>query len=255
MPDIAILTRPEGRNATLGSRLARAGWEVYAWPALHLEPWLDPGLPLPRPDAFDLTIFVSGNAARVYLAQLAEAGGGWPQDAIAATVGPASAETLRALGGPRMTILHPGAEAIRHDSEALWALLQHRRELLRRVLIVRGTAGRDWLAETLRAAGASVQVHAAYRRLPAAWQPGVLTQLATWAQAGRCPTWLLTSADSVAAVCANIDRAGLREWWRCGHRFIVTHPRLAAHPGFAPGARITVCRPGEEEIFNAFVAA
>ena len=76
-----------------------------------------------------------------------------------------------------------------------------------------------------------------------------------WAQAGLCPTWLLTSADSVTAVCANIDRAGLREWWRSNQRFVVTHPRLAAHPGFAPGARITVCRPGEEEIFNAFVAA
>jgi len=256
MPDIAILTRPEGRNATLDSRLSRAGWQVYSWPALQLEPWLDPGVPLPRPDAFDLTIFVSANAARVYLEQLADAGGGWPQGGTAATVGPTSAEALRALGpGLGMTILHPGPDAVRHDSEALWALLQHHPQLLGRVLIVRGTAGRDWLADTLRAAGASVQVHAAYRRLPAAWDPGTLAQLGTWAQAGLCPTWLLTSADSVTAVCANIDRAGLREWWRSNHRFVVTHPRLAAHPGFAPGARITVCRPGEEEIFNAFVAA
>jgi uroporphyrinogen-III synthase len=59
------------------------------------------------------------------------------------------------------------------DSEALWARLRSRDWPGRRVLVVRGEGGRDWLAEQLDAAGARVEFVTAYRRvLPqpdAAW--------------------------------------------------------------------------------------
>src|SRR5690606_39453212 len=46
--------------------------------------------------------------------------------------------------GADTTVLCPSADAPSHDSEALWALLCERGHKPRRVLLVRGTQGRDW---------------------------------------------------------------------------------------------------------------
>ncbi|KAG0731874.1 hypothetical protein G6F23_014877 [Rhizopus arrhizus] len=74
-----------------------------------------------------MVVFVSGNAGKQYLDQLARADGSsvWPAATIAATVGPASAQGLRESPGfgANTTVLHPGADAPSHDSEALWDVL------------------------------------------------------------------------------------------------------------------------------------
>jgi uroporphyrinogen-III synthase len=62
------------------------------------------------------------------------------------------------------TIVEPAADAAQFDSEALWQQLGARPWAGKRVLIVRGDGGRDWLAERLRAAGADVTHLQAYRR-------------------------------------------------------------------------------------------
>ncbi|WP_454690836.1 uroporphyrinogen-III synthase [Achromobacter aloeverae] len=259
MSDIAVLTRPEGNNDALAQRLAAAGWQVRDWPALTLATQsCAPGL-LPRPQAYDLAVFVSGNAARHYLAQLQGAGvTAWPASCAAATVGPASAAALRATGWfDGAELVHPGAAAPRHDSEALWDVLRQRGPLPRRVLIVRGTQGRDWLAEQLRGAGAEVTPHAAYLRAPARWGEAELAQLRAWRDQAARPAWLLTSGEGIAAVQANIVRAGVLPWWR-GGRFIVTHPALArrmeSEEGIAREA-ISVHVSDNDALFEAFVSA
>ncbi|OZI57816.1 uroporphyrinogen-III synthase [Bordetella genomosp. 1] len=256
MVPLAILTRPDGRNEALADRLRGAGWEAHGWPALALEPVLA-AADLPDPAGFDLVVFVSGNAARLFLERWRARGGvDWPAATAAATVGPASAAALYESGafGANTTVLHPGAEAPTHDSEALWAILSQR-PLPRRVLIVRGTRGREWLAERLRDVGAAVTPLAVYRRVPCLWDDARLAQIRDWAARDVRAHWLLTSAESIAAVRANIARADAGQWWSRG-RAIITHPALAeALRVGGPGvAMVKECIPADEAIFAAFVA-
>jgi len=277
MSDIAILTRPLGSNDALAQRLRAAGWQVCDWPALALATLPAESGHLPLPQDFDLAVFVSGNAAWHYLAQLRQArqpgssggvgkggndilggNGPWPVSCAVATVGPASAATLRASGAfDGATLIHPGPDAPSHDSEALWDELHRRGPLPRRVLIVRGTQGRDWLAEQLRGAGVEVVPHAAYHRAPAQWGDAELAQLRAWRDQALRPTWLLTSGEGIAAVLDNVVRAGVLPWWR-GCRFIVTHRALArrmAGQEAVAEAAISVQVPDNDALFEAFVSA
>ncbi|OXC90945.1 cysteine dioxygenase [Achromobacter sp. KAs 3-5] len=82
-PRIAILTRPAGRNEALAGRLQGAGWQPCILPALEIHPLAVAAEDLPRPSAYDLVVFVSGNAARQYLDQLARADGARRLEALA----------------------------------------------------------------------------------------------------------------------------------------------------------------------------
>ncbi|MDT4837363.1 Uroporphyrinogen-III synthase HemD [compost metagenome] len=262
-PRVAILTRPAGRNEALAARLREAGWLPCILPALEIRALPAASQMLPRPADYDMVVFVSGNAARQYLDQWTQADGpsAWPAGVIAATVGPASAQALRESDsfGANTTVLHPSESAPSHDSEALWDVLQGLPRLPARVLLVRGTQGRDWLGDKLEARGAAVTRHAAYQRHPAAWDAGQLERLRRWADAGLCATWLITSGEGADAVRARLDEAGLAAWWAgCG--FVLTHPSLArrvpaaCHDAGAP-AMVKICLPNDESIFQAFVAA
>ncbi|OZI70785.1 uroporphyrinogen-III synthase [Bordetella genomosp. 12] len=259
MSPLAILTRPAGRNEALAARLRNAGWDARLWPALLLETLPAPGMGHPRPDDFDLVIFVSGNAARIYLGQVMAGSRAWPSATVAATVGPASARALLESGffGANTTVLYPGDDAPTHDSEALWRVIQARGLLPRKVLLLRGTRGRDWLADQLRQAGTEVTVHAIYRRLPAQWEAARLDALRLWAAQGRPVTWLLTSGESIDAVIAQMARAGVPAGWpQC--RYVITHPVLRQRlplAGEGAAAMVKECMPADEAIFEAFGAA
>lgn len=262
-PRVAVLTRPAGRNEALAGRLADAGWSVCILPALEIHPLDVAAADLPRPADFDMVVFVSGNAAKQYLAQLTHAHGetAWPSGVIAATVGPASAQALRESPdfGVNTTVLHPGDDALSHDSEALWDVLCRLPRMPARVLLVRGTQGRDWLGDKLQAQGVAVTRHAAYLRRPAVWDDVALAPLRRWAKDGAHATWLITSGEGADAVRAALEAAGLASWWEgCG--FVLTHPSLArrvptaCHDTTVTGM-VKICLPNDESIFQAFVAA
>lgn len=262
MSSIAILTRPEGRNDALSRDLIGAGWRVLVSPALELRVVPVDAADLPLPEHYDLVVFVSGYAVRTYITQLRDVAGQreWPASVPVATVGPASAKALRELSDfcVDTTVLCPPPEAPTHDSEALWQVLRAQRALPKRVLIVRGTTGRDWLSEQFVACGAQVARHVAYHRQAAVWSPTVMRQLREWAQHGKKATWLLTSGEGVSAVLANIRDAGLEDWWRAS-AFVVTHPTLADRLQGDGGitrtdAMIKNCLPADDAILAAFVA-
>lgn len=263
MPPIAILTRPVGRNDALAHDLGAAGWQTLDLPALSLCPLPIAAAALPLPQHYDLVVFVSGYAARAYLQQLRDLVGQtvWPTQVAAATVGPASARALRETPGfcVDTTVFCPPPDAPSHDSEALWQILRAQERLPARVLLVRGTQGRDWLGDQLEAAGATVSRHAAYQRQPADWPRSSVEQLRKWAEKGAKATWLLTSGEGLAAVRTQIHQVGLDDWWRACD-FIVTHPTLAQKLHQAPadkaaGAMVKICLPADDAILAAFVAA
>lgn len=225
-----ILCRPAGQNEALAERLRAAGHHALCLPALSLEPLTDE--PLPSLAGVDLVVFVSGNAARFFLdRRLREyPDEAWPAQVAAATVGPGSAAAVRAHPsfGERCELVTPPPCAAQFDSEALWDTLQSRGRALHTVVIVRGTQGRDWLAGRLRAAGVDVRIHTAYRRMPAPWTPEAHATLDALAARDQRATWVLTSVEGVDAVAAQIAANSLSAWW-LRSRFIVTHPRIAAH--------------------------
>jgi len=124
------------------------------------------------------------------------------------------------------------------------------------VLIVRGQTGRDWLADMLKDHGISVTCLSVYRRDPATWAEHQIKTLDRWAQShlqvqapiqgyaqvqvtgeeksqnpisGSTGTWLITSAESLAAIAAEYDAHGLAG--KVGYKpqaVVVVHERLVS---------------------------
>jgi len=261
-----VLTRPEGQNESLARTLAARGWLVLDAPALRLTPREGPA---PDPADFGLVVFVSGNAVRFFLDKwLASAGPAWswPRHVAAAVVGPSSGRALRAhpAFGAAPRVIQPADDSPQFDSEALWQVLAAD-PLPARALIVRGGreggqgSGRDWLAERLREAGVVLTVYAAYCRQPHVWSPELLAALRALARQGRPVTWLLTSAEGVDAVRAQLSEHGLLDWW-ADCRLIATHPRIARHliavlgqarPERGEPPMLQTCAPRDEAILAA----
>lgn len=257
----AFLTRPQGRNGTVPQRLRALGMAVSELPALTLRPAVPPHVP--PPGAYDVVVFVSRYAVQRYFTLLGETGHGglsWPRGTVAATVGASSAHALSDAGVPASCVVHPPVDTPAQDSEALLDILQQRGANLERVLVVRGTQGREWLGRSLTELGAQVEFLPVYERAPAAWSTAVQTDLATaLRQPDRC-IFLLTSGEGVHAMAAQLDARGLLGPWS-ESVFVVIHERIGAtlqsvlvsHPG--DGARrLTQCMPDDDSIVEAIHA-
>ncbi|QUN27629.1 fused uroporphyrinogen-III synthase HemD/membrane protein HemX [Cupriavidus sp. KK10] len=217
-----VVTRPAGQSRQLTEALQAAGLDVLSFPLLAIGPAADDAplrAALARLDIFALVVFVSPNAITYALDALAGVQGAsvaqWPAQVPVAVVGPASVAALaeRGITPPACRVIAPAgaaangqgaddaapeAEALRFDSEALWARLDPAALAGKPVLIIRGNGGRDWLGDRLREAGAQVEAIEAYQRTlpePSAmqWQ-AVRDNL----RPGAAPhAWLLTSSEAV----------------------------------------------------------
>jgi uroporphyrinogen-III synthase len=256
-----VLTRPAGRNDALAARLARAGLDVLALPALEVAPLPRPAGGWPAPEDHDLAVFVSGTAVQYYLDALRGPRGElrWPAQCRAAAVGAATARALAASGVPGLDdVIHPQACGPQ-DSEALWGLLQGR--AWRRALILRGQAGREWLGQQLQQAGAEVRRCALYRRSAAAWSAAQMQALRVRAAAGAAPVCVFTSAEGVQAFASNIAHAGLPQFWE-GARCVAIHERVAQRlrtavaqaAGTAPDPMVKICPPDDDAVFEAVLS-
>jgi len=252
---IAVLTRPAGRNADVMHALSRRGWDVHEFPALeiHSSPVLTVS-EVPDPGAFDLVVFVSRAAVNGYTKQLGSSFV-WPSRVLVACMGPTTALAIKRTWSDIAHVVHPDADHAR-DSEALWPLLKELTIPIRSVLIVRGQDGRDWLANRLYETGVSVLIHQAYERVYAQWSESIVTQLNQWADMSSQVVWLLTSAHGISAVVEQVQRLGLLDWFRVG-QFVLTHERLvsvlAKAIGVDPGAlRFHLSQPEDANIVLCF---
>jgi uroporphyrinogen-III synthase len=216
-----IVTRPQAQADTLVRRLREAGVDAVALPLIQIRPVADPK-PLLQAwrelDALALVMFVSANAVQQFMRHR-PAHCIWPAQLLAGSTGPGTSAALRAAGVPEGALVEPLGEVF--DSEALWQRLCTRDWQGRRVLIVRGEQGRDWLSERLARAGAQVGFVAAYQRHPPqldATMRAVLDEAT--ARPEQC-LWLFSSSEAVAhleALAARLD------WSRaCA---LASHPRI-----------------------------
>lgn len=166
MKDVCVLiTRPAGQGDSLAEAVQRLGAQPLLFPAFEIEPAgkrAQGGFaPLRQLSRYDLIIFVSVNAVRYALAYLKPLRLTLPPVLPVAAVGAGTARELtREL---RRDVLHPSSGT---GSEALLEMPALAGIKGRRVLIVRGEGGREFLADGLRARGAQVDYAEIYRRTP-----------------------------------------------------------------------------------------
>lgn len=252
----AILTRPTGRNTFVMNGLLRRGWCVKECPALEIrEVFTDAG-EVPRPEAFDLIVFVSRAAVAGYQSQLSQdATFVWPSSTLTACMGPVTAASIRRAFGESLSVVHPEAEHAQ-DSEALWPLLVALEQPLKKVLIVRGQDGREWLSQRMQLRGFSVMLHQAYSRQVALWPQALSEHFLALQRAGTWPTWLLTSSHGIEAIFKNLQKLGLTDWFAHSN-FVLTHERLRPLlekllSQTIVSARVVVASPEDEVILQGF---
>jgi uroporphyrinogen-III synthase len=232
-----VVTRPQPQADEWVARLEALGQAARALPLMRIE----------RVAAFDegvartwmvlsryrLVMFVSPNAVLAFFAAR-PSGAGWPDTTLAGATGPGTVAALRAQGVAAASTVSPPMDATTFDAESLWThALAGLDWVGQSVLVVRGEDGRDWLADTLGRAGASVSCLAAYRRGPPVW-PGVLHDtLASVAAQPAQHVWLFSSSQCIAhllAPDAPTADPGLRA-------AVLAVPALATHPRIAETAR------------------
>lgn len=231
----AIVTRPADQAQAWVADLRAHGIDAVALPLIAIVPPADVA---PVQAAWRdlarraLVFFVSANAVQHFFgARPADAA--WPAGTRAAAPGPGTAAALRAQG---LAPVEPAADAPAFDSEALWQQLRHEHWAGRSVLVVRGEDGRDWLAEQLRAAGATVDFVAAYARRPPQPDAGEQALLASARAAPAAHLWLFSSSEAVR----HLQALGPPP---AGARALATHPRIAAAARAAGFAEVIECRP------------
>jgi uroporphyrinogen-III synthase len=220
-----IVTRPPAQAATWVGRLRDLGIDARALPLIGIAAVDDPA-PLQAAWAAlpgtALVMFVSANAVAHFFAARPP-GTPWPAGTLAGSTGPGTSAALRDAGIEPAALVEPADDAPAFDSEALWARLEARDWAGRRVLVVRGEDGRDWLAQTMRERGAEVGFVAAYRRLPPRLDAEGRALIDAALAAPAAHLWLFSSSEAVAQLQA-LAPAGD---WSAAHA-VASHPRIAA---------------------------
>ena len=239
-----IVTRPAEQATPFVERLRGLGVDAVALPLLTIEPAPDRALLQAlwqELDRLALVMFVSANAVAHFVAAR-PAGRPWPEGVHAGSTGPGTSAALRAAGVPQSLIDEPPPEGP-FDTDTLWQRLRTRDWHGRRVCVVRGEDGRDWLAEQLRDAGAELRFVAAYRRVAPRWSA---EQVALVDQALADPArhgWHFSSSEALGHLLqarAGADWSASLAW--------ATHARIAARAREAGFGQVHELAPGAEAL-------
>lgn len=165
-----LVTRPEQQANGLCRLLAAEGGTPIRFPVMEIRARADRAAvraAVGPVDRYGLIVFVSANAVRFGAPLLEQR-----RELRLAAVGGATAQALNAAG--YRVALRPDDGA---DSEALLRLPELQHLAGQRVLIVRGSGGREHLATELAARGAEVVYAEVYERLPATPTPEQLARI------------------------------------------------------------------------------
>ncbi len=222
----AIITRPLAQALPLAQRLESLGLPAVIFPLLEITPLGDTctlQATLQNITDFALVMFVSPNAIDAALPFVH----GWPKNVSIAVVGEGSRLRLAHHGlthaNTRIFCPAPGE---RMDSESLMRNLDISSLQDKRVLIVRGETGRNFLTDMLRHAGVNVHQLPAYRRQSPAMTADRQHRLQQLAQGSH--DWLITSSEALRILKQQAgalpDGSSLAHLLR--QRLLVSHPRI-----------------------------
>lgn len=246
-----VITRPAAQARPWVDALRAGGVDAVALPLIEIGPSPDPAAVHAAWDVLPgcaFVMFVSANAVQQFFGARPP-GLAWPAALEAGCTGPGTARVLRvalaAAGAPQAPVVEPGpGDAL--ESESLWRRIGGRDWQGRRVLVVRGEQGRDWLAVQWQGAGARVDFVAAYARTqPAPGRAERAVLHAARAEPQR-HLWHFGSAEALAHLRLLDPEA---DWASAGA--LVTHPRIAAAARTAGFLRIRLVEAGWQAVLAA----
>ena len=171
----------------------------------------------------------------------------WPADTVAGSTGPGTTAALLAVGVPPAQVVAPEPASPRLDSEALWQQLRGLDWHGANVLIVRGDSGRDWLAETLRSAGARVRFVNAYQRSLPVLDADEAALLAAAVAEPAAHVWHFSSSEAAR----NLQRLAPQAAWSAASAF-ATHERIGEAVRAVGFGQVQVLAPGSNACVQAW---
>ena len=247
-----VVTRPAGDAQAWVDALKAAGHDALALPLIEVGPakQVQPVMQAwAQWSNFQAVMFVSAQAVRYFFERQPD-NLSWTHGPRCWATGPGTHKALLQAGVPEACIDSPAADAAQFDSEALWQRVSAQVQPGKPVLIVRGHdvngvndandevaklsdassiaasnkaqvgTGRDWLAQQLHAAGASVEFVVAYERRVPVWSA---QQHAQAAQAATdSSVWCFSSSQAIQNLAHHLPT---QSWAQA--RCVATHPRIA----------------------------
>lgn len=238
-----LVTRPVEQADGLLAHLRELGAQPFLFPTLAIFPTTRPQAladVLRQAERFDLHLFVSPTAVQFGLAALPPA---LLAGLRAAAVGNGTAAALRAAGC--RDILAPDRGA---DSEHLLALPALARLAGQRVLIFRGEGGRELIADTLRARGATVEYAECYRRARPRIDPAPLLHAFAQRQIQAITVFSRETLDNLLAMLPPDGQAEARAL-----PLFAPHARIAEHARALDFSRVMATAPGEAGVLAGLV--
>ena len=218
-----VVTRASGQALALSEALRRMGAQVVELPVVASVPpedWSSLDLALARLEKYDWLVFTSVNGVRFFFERATQSGASTESlRAKVCAVGPATATAVENHG---LTV-----QLMPHDfiGEALAEQLVAQAIAGKRILLVRAAVARDTVPEALRAAGAQVDIAAAYRTIP----PPGLGEQARQVFGATKPDWVtFTSGSTVKNLLAVVGVEAL-EGVRCASIGPVTTESAIRH--------------------------
>jgi uroporphyrinogen-III synthase len=243
-----LVTRPQAQAARLVALIEAEGGEALRFPTLAILPPRDPGkaaraLSPAGLTGCDLAVFVSPTSVAAAFDIM---GGPWPAHLPVAAVGAGTARALAARGVDE--VIAPGRGA---DSEALAALPRLQELAGRRVLIVRGEGGREWLGDTLASRGARVDYAECYRRAPPDVPAHVVESMAQRWRGGGVHAVCVTSTAALENLVALFPDDGPA---MLGTALFAAHARIAEAAKRLGFKKIITAQPGDDATLAALKA-
>ncbi|MDY7579467.1 uroporphyrinogen-III synthase [Herbaspirillum sp. RTI4] len=246
-----VVTRPLAQAEAFAEQVRLAGYAPVLFPLLHILPASDPDAlraVLAGVADYALVVFVSPNAVEAAFQVLP----GWPSDVAIGIVGEGSRATLARhgvhIGNTR--IFSPPDEG-KSDSEELFKSLDLVALNGRRVLIVRGEHGRDFLTQALRAQGIEVDHISAYRRLTMPLDASTASRLRGLLARDSC--WVVTSSEALRHLLALAGTLGDAENVVKLQRkmLLVSHQRIAETAHALGFLKVRLTGSGDERLLAA----
>lgn len=249
-----VVTRPLKQALPLAERIRSLGITPTLYPLLDILPAVDRGLiydAVRNLDCYALVVFVSPNAIAAFFSSVTY----WPRSTAIAVMGSTGLKQLEKLGftDAHVKIVVPDRHSF-NDSEGLLQAFNMQAFRGKRALIVRAETGREYLANALLAGGMTVDLLAAYRRIPVKLDQqrmALLNELLT----GR-NTWLVTSAEGLAVLVSHVEQtAGIDGRLRLiTQRLITTHPRILEAAKIAGFTNLVLSGTGDDNVMSCLTA-
>jgi len=242
-----LITRPQRQAEPLASAIRQQGGQAMLLPLIDIRPPRHPERIdefLGHLDRFDLAIFISPNAVEQALSRLPNPRHAWPAKLAIAATGAGTAQALARHGLEAAVVPRD-----RFDSEGLLAEPSLHSVRGQNVLILRGEGGRELLAETLRARGATVEYAECYRRAAPAYDPRAIALL----QPGAINIAVYTSGEAIDNLLA-LYGENARRFLQQVPALVVSERLIERLRSFQPESAPRVSRPNDADLLAALRA-